>query len=196
MGRGTGTKRAITRFITPTPHKPQWREEGLKVEFSHQWPMTSSNEFIRWASAVCACSFTVMSNSLRPHGLLPGSSVHGILQARILEMGWYFLLQGIFLTQVSNPHLFRLLHLYYVPPAKPLSSVSCSSKLIESKPPRGLLEALIYSQWIRLLTVWDLLLLLSRGVRTEMSGRTPRWGQKVAGTRGETVAPTRTHWKL
>ena len=86
--------------------------------------------------------------------------------------------------------------LYYVPPVKPLSSVSCSSKLIESKPPRGVLEALIYSQWVRLLTLWDLLLLLSRGVRTEMSGRTPRWGQKVAGTRGETVAPTRTHWKL
>ena len=37
---------------------------------------------------VHGCSATsVMSNSLRPHGLcsLPGSSVHGILQARILE---------------------------------------------------------------------------------------------------------------
>ena len=36
----------------------------------------------------------------------PGSSVQGILQARILE---YAVLQGIFLTQVSNPHLLCLL---------------------------------------------------------------------------------------
>ena len=40
---------------------------------------------------VCVCvhilSHSVMSNSLRPHGLYssPGSSVHGLLQVRILE---------------------------------------------------------------------------------------------------------------
>ena len=33
---------------------------------------------------------------------LPGSSVHGILQAKILEVGCHALLQGIFLTQGSN----------------------------------------------------------------------------------------------
>ena len=33
----------------------------------------------------------------------PGSSVHGILQAIILEWLLYPLLQGIFLTQRSNP---------------------------------------------------------------------------------------------
>ena len=38
---------------------------------------------------------------------LPGSFVHGILQARILE--WVALLQGIFLTQGSNPCLLKLL---------------------------------------------------------------------------------------
>ena len=47
---------------------------------------------------------------------LPGSSVHGISQARILE-GVALLLQGIFPTQGSNPHLLHLLHcswiLYY-----------------------------------------------------------------------------------
>ena len=37
---------------------------------------------------------------------LPGSSVYGILQARILEC----LLQGIFLTQGLNPWLLCLLH--------------------------------------------------------------------------------------
>ena len=34
---------------------------------------------------------------------LPGSSVHGILQVRILE--WVAILQEIFLTQESNPSL-------------------------------------------------------------------------------------------
>ena len=34
---------------------------------------------------------------------LPGSSVHGILQARILKAGCHFLFQGIFPTQGSNP---------------------------------------------------------------------------------------------
>ena len=36
---------------------------------------------------VCVLSRSVMSSSLRPHGLYspPGSSVHGIFQARILE---------------------------------------------------------------------------------------------------------------
>ena len=37
----------------------------------------------------------------------PGSSVHGISQARILGMGCHFLLQGVFLTQGSNLHLMH-----------------------------------------------------------------------------------------
>ena len=41
-------------------------------------------------------SFNLMDSSL------PGSSVHGILQARILEWVTIFLLQGIFPTQESN----------------------------------------------------------------------------------------------
>ena len=40
---------------------------------------------------------------------LPGSSVHGIPQVRILE--WVTaLLQGILLTQGLNPYILRLLH--------------------------------------------------------------------------------------
>ena len=41
----------------------------------------------------------------------PGSSVHGILQARILREGCHFLLQGIFLTQGLKPHPLHLLAL-------------------------------------------------------------------------------------
>ena len=41
---------------------------------------------------------------------LPGSSVHGILQARILEQVAMPSLQGMFVTQGSNPCLLCLLH--------------------------------------------------------------------------------------
>ena len=64
----------------------------------------------------------------------PVSSVHGILQVSILEWVaisssresfFFFFLQGIFLSQRSNPHHFRLLHwqagsLPLAPPGKPL----------------------------------------------------------------------------
>ena len=37
----------------------------------------------------------------------PGSSFHGISQARITGVGFHSLLQGIFPTQASNPHLLH-----------------------------------------------------------------------------------------
>ena len=46
----------------------------------------------------------------------PGSSVHGILQARILEWVANFLHQGIFPSHRSNPHLlFPALQVGYLP---------------------------------------------------------------------------------
>ena len=59
---------------------------------------------------------------------LPGSSVHGLLQARILEWVCHALLQRIFLTQGSNPHLLHRLHwqvgsLPLAPPGKPFLSI-------------------------------------------------------------------------
>ena len=56
---------------------------------------------------------------------LPGFSVHGILQARILEWVVFAVFQGIFSTQGSNPLLLRPLHwqagsLPPAPPGKPL----------------------------------------------------------------------------
>ena len=40
---------------------------------------------------------------------LPGSSVHGILQARILEwVGSHSLLQGIFPIKESNPTMYKM----------------------------------------------------------------------------------------
>ena len=59
---------------------------------------------------------------------LPGSSVHGIFQARILEWVAIFLLQGIFPTQRSNLQLLHLLYcqadsLPLVPPGKLLNDI-------------------------------------------------------------------------
>ena len=42
---------------------------------------------------------------------LPGPSVHGILQARILE--WIAILQGIFTTQNTNPGLLHCRQILY-----------------------------------------------------------------------------------
>ena len=65
-------------------------------------------------------SCSVKSNSLRPRDCSPpGSSVRGILQARILEwkknigVGRRFLRQGIFLTQGSNPGLLHCTQILY-----------------------------------------------------------------------------------
>ena len=60
----------------------------------------------------------------------PGSPVHGILQARMLE--WVALFQGIFLTWGWNPHHRHLLHyrqIFY-----PLSHLGS--------------PCLIYSKWL------------------------------------------------
>ena len=37
----------------------------------------------------------------------PGSSVHGIFPGKNIRVGYHFLLEGVFLTQGSNPHLLH-----------------------------------------------------------------------------------------
>ena len=71
---------------SPLPGIPQGRTlEWAAISFSNAWKW-------KWK-----WSHSVMSNSYRPHGLqptrllhpwdLPGSSIHGIFQARVLEWG-------------------------------------------------------------------------------------------------------------
>ena len=52
---------------------------------------------------------------------LPGSSVHGIFQARIVEWVGHFLLQGIFPSQRSKPRLLNWQAVFFTtePPGKP-----------------------------------------------------------------------------
>ena len=75
--------------------------------------LTVINSFIEYRPVILLLllSHSVISDSLRPHGLnLPGSSVHGTLQARIQEWVAISFSRGIFLTQGLNPHLLWLLH--------------------------------------------------------------------------------------
>ena len=61
---------------------------------------------LQWVHAQLLCCVTLCNlMNCSP----PGSSVHWILQARILAVGCHFLLQGIFLTQGLNPCLLWLL---------------------------------------------------------------------------------------
>ena len=64
------------------------------------------------SSEVFSVTCSVLSDSLRPHGLSlpPGSSIHGILQARMLEWVAMSPTRGVFPTQGGNPHLQGLLH--------------------------------------------------------------------------------------
>ena len=89
----------------------------LKTSFS--WSSTTHSLFrlhpyevmrsqLENRSLLFSCS--VVSNSLWPHGL-PGSSVHGISQARILEC--HFFLQRIFPTQGSNLGLLHCKQILY-----------------------------------------------------------------------------------
>ena len=55
--------------------------------------------------AVLSCS--VVSDSLRPHGLLLGSSVHGDSPGKNTGVGCHALFQRLFPTQGSNPGLLR-----------------------------------------------------------------------------------------
>ena len=60
---------------------------------------------------VCARARTVMSNSLRPHGLQPSRLLcPWDFLGQNAGVGCHFLLQGTFLTQGSNLHLLYLLH--------------------------------------------------------------------------------------
>ena len=79
-----------------------------------------------WEDCVCAKSLQSCPTLCDPMGCSPpGSSVHGDSPGRSTGVGCHALLQGIFLTQGSNPRRFRLWlwqvgSLPLAPPGKPL----------------------------------------------------------------------------
>ena len=72
-----------------------------------------------------------MSNSLRPHGLLPSRLLcQWDSPGKNIRVGCHALLQGIFPTQRSSLHLWCLLHqqagsLPLAPPGKPIKKAEC-----------------------------------------------------------------------
>ena len=72
----------------------------------HRWchpAISSSNTLLKWSEVVQSCPILCdpMDSSL------PGSAVHGIFQARILEWGAISFFRGIFPTRGSNPGLLH-----------------------------------------------------------------------------------------
>ena len=76
-------------------------------------------------STLCAQSFSHVQLCNPMDCSLPGSSVHGIFQARIIGVGCHFLFQGIFPTQGLNLHLLccRWIILSLAPPGKSTSTL-------------------------------------------------------------------------
>ena len=74
--------------------------------------------------STCVCYPSAMSNALQPHGLQPTRLLcPWNFPGKNTGMGCHFLLQGIFPTYRSNPHLLHHLHwqadsLPLVPPGK------------------------------------------------------------------------------
>ena len=81
--------------------------------FRVRWGLFSQMIFISY-SPLESVSCSGVSNSCDLTDCsLPGSSVRWILQARILEWVYHFLLQGIFPTQGSNPGLLPCRQILY-----------------------------------------------------------------------------------
>ena len=67
----------------------------------------------RWSRESAVLSRSVLSDSLWPHRLQPGSSVHGDSPGKNTGVGCHALLQGIFPTQESNPDLLPWRQILY-----------------------------------------------------------------------------------
>ena len=88
----------------------------LTVGHCHLWlPKENGNDripdYLKPDDGVCAKSLQLCPTFCNPMDYsLPGSSVHEILQARILEWVTISSFRGIFLTQGSNQSLLHILH--------------------------------------------------------------------------------------
>ena len=102
-------------------------EHCYKSSIAESFLTQKRTKYILWVyyKGWCVCSVMSCPTPGNPMDCSPpDSSVHGIFQARILERVDIFFLQGIFLTQGSNPRLLCLPHwqgdcLPLTPPGKP-----------------------------------------------------------------------------
>ena len=116
-GEGNGSPLLYSCLGNPVDRGAWWAAVH-GVARSRTWPKCLSSgscTHTHTYTHTCVHSFTsLVSDSLQPHGLSPpGSSVRGISQVRILEWGCQFFLEGIFLTQGSNPCLLHCRQILY-----------------------------------------------------------------------------------
>jgi len=103
-----------------------WRELGdttiwFVITFNGVWSVKAGNyhagpetNIVNQLCCVCAQLLQSRPTVCDPIDCnLLGSSVHGILQVRLLEWGCHTLLQGIFPTQGSNPGLLYCRQILY-----------------------------------------------------------------------------------
>ena len=100
----------------------------IEVEMEPRFPVYSCSKYLSPYYVSYSCTLSCFSRvqlfaTLWLHNP-PGSSLHEDSPGKNTGVGCHFLLQGIFLTQGSNLHLFCLLHwqpgsLLLAPPGKP-----------------------------------------------------------------------------
>ena len=97
----------MTKFTTNKKKKKNMKVKGPRW----QWLRKSSSPVAKWQMRSILCYCLVAQSCLTLCDPMdcspPGSSVHRIFQVRILEWGCHSLLQGIFLTEGSNPSLLH-----------------------------------------------------------------------------------------
>ena len=110
------------------PWLPSWFFSTLALN-PHMTPRSGSLcSVVHHLLSLCmhACIMCVLSHVwLGPHGLQPSRLLQWTFPGKNTGAGCHFLLQGIFLTQGSNPHHLCLLHwqqiLYHFATWKPLA---------------------------------------------------------------------------
>ena len=95
--------RFLPRFWTKKT-RGKWGPVGSCVGWGHPGNFKHSEAGLkqRWSVAQ-SCPTLCDPRDYSP----PGSSVHGISRGKSTGAGWHFLLQGIFMTQVSDPCLLH-----------------------------------------------------------------------------------------
>ena len=98
-----GTYKAFSSYVFFCYHP----DSKVNSHYSHHWPLGPHSIEHKDESVLC-CSAQSCLTLCDPGGCSPpGSSSHGISQARIHGVGCHFLCQVIFQTQGSNQHLLQ-----------------------------------------------------------------------------------------
>ena len=93
-------------------HCPSTRKAKMKENWQDKcWQEYRLTETLKYWLPVCVFNRSVVSNSLRPHGLQPAKLLcPWDSPGKNTGVGSHFLLQGIFPTQGSNLSFLHLLH--------------------------------------------------------------------------------------